>query len=232
MNKLPQTTFLESLKLGFQNYCKFSGRSRRSEFFKFFCLIRMINEILLILWILSLSLDRDTDSDNDNDFFMWINMVYQFYNIFTFVPQLSVTTRRLHDIGRSGCYSIALIIPILGELVLLPFLCQDSNAHSNKFGPSQKFVQPIGDVVPNQFYQPPVAVVTTPPMVAIPIAVPNAQFPPQPMPYQQANIQPQPPYPQPNPMEPQLQYPQPVQNLALYQQIPQQDNIYTKPNPI
>jgi uncharacterized membrane protein YhaH (DUF805 family) len=44
----------------------------------------------------------------------------------TFLPYLAVTSRRLHDTGRSGWAQLVGIIPIIGWIVIIVWLCQDS----------------------------------------------------------------------------------------------------------
>ncbi|WP_351010611.1 DUF805 domain-containing protein [Shewanella sp. S1-58-MNA-CIBAN-0166] len=43
------------------------------------------------------------------------------------VPSLSIAARRLHDTGRSGWWQLILLIPIIGLIVLIVFLAQDSH---------------------------------------------------------------------------------------------------------
>jgi uncharacterized membrane protein YhaH (DUF805 family) len=43
------------------------------------------------------------------------------------VPSLSIAARRLHDTGHSGWWPLILLIPIIGLIVLIVFLAQDSH---------------------------------------------------------------------------------------------------------
>jgi uncharacterized membrane protein YhaH (DUF805 family) len=54
------------------------------------------------------------------------------------VPSLAAAARRLHDIGRTGWWILAPIIPILGALVLLWFLVQRGDEGPNRFGPPRR----------------------------------------------------------------------------------------------
>lgn len=226
MQELPQLNCLESIKLGFVNYCNFSGRARRSEYFYFFCTVYWINEILFLVYFIEMFQNGhyETDYYGRTTYYIGsapigLTLCYYLFDALTFIPRISASARRLHDTGRSGWYYLVVFIPIVGIFIFLSFVCQDSEANTNEFGPSPKFVQPQGAVVPpgNAYLPPPVVTVTAPAVVAVPVGQYN-QPPVQPMPYQQ-----------PNPMQP----PQPVQNQALYQQgPPPQNNIYAQPNPI
>ena len=53
------------------------------------------------------------------------------------VPTLAVGARRLHDTGRSGWWLLIGLIPIVGWIILLVFLVQDSHP-ANQHGPNPK----------------------------------------------------------------------------------------------
>lgn len=48
------------------------------------------------------------------------------YAIAAFIPGLAITTRRLHDTGRSGLNLFWLLLPIAGWIVILVYVCGDS----------------------------------------------------------------------------------------------------------
>ena len=54
------------------------------------------------------------------------------------LPGLAVSVRRLHDTGRSGWWLLIGLIPLAGAIVLLVFVCTDSEPGPNRFGPSPK----------------------------------------------------------------------------------------------
>ena len=52
-----------------------------------------------------------------------------------FLPNLAVTVRRLHDVGRSGLWLLLVFIPFIGGLIIFVFLLLDSQPEPNKWGP-------------------------------------------------------------------------------------------------
>ena len=60
------------------------------------------------------------------------------YGFAMFVPAISVTARRLHDIGRSGWWILFGLIPLIGTIVLLVFMVLGSQEGENRFGPNPK----------------------------------------------------------------------------------------------
>ena len=45
---------------------------------------------------------------------------------------------RLHDIGKSGGYYFFILIPLVGWILLLVWMCQDSQPGANQYGPNPK----------------------------------------------------------------------------------------------
>ena len=54
------------------------------------------------------------------------------------VPSIAVTIRRLHDTGRSGWWCLIGLVPVVGGIVLLVFMCLDSTPGANAYGPNPK----------------------------------------------------------------------------------------------
>jgi uncharacterized membrane protein YhaH (DUF805 family) len=51
------------------------------------------------------------------------------------IASTTLTIRRLHDIGRSGWWMLISLIPLLGGLIVLAFLCIKGQAAENHYGP-------------------------------------------------------------------------------------------------
>lgn len=71
-----------------RNYVNFSGRARRSEYWYF-------TLFAILLMIVAMALDMVC-------FGQPYRLFYLLVAVFLFLPQLAVSVRRLHDIGRSG----------------------------------------------------------------------------------------------------------------------------------
>lgn len=96
----------------FAHYADFSGRARRKEFWWF----ALVNVVLSCI--------------------PYVGIVWA---LATIVPQLALSARRLHDIGRSGFYMFFACIPIVGIILLTIWWCQDSEHGNNEYGPSPKY---------------------------------------------------------------------------------------------
>ena len=109
--------FGEAVKLFFKNYVNFSGRSRRSEYWYAY----------LFLCILSFAVGLVApDLSGILSLLIWL-------------PSLSLSFRRLHDIGKSGWWGLISLIPLAGPILLLIWTCRDSQPGENQWGPSPKY---------------------------------------------------------------------------------------------
>jgi len=52
----------------------------------------------------------------------------------TFIPNLAVTVRRLHDTGRSGWWVLVVLVPAIGALILLVLLLFEGEQGPNRWG--------------------------------------------------------------------------------------------------
>ena len=113
-----------------KNYAGFSGRARRAEYWQF----ALINVIaLIVLYVLDLAIGT--------------TIPYLLYGLATLVPGLAVGARRLHDTDRSGWWLLIALVPVVGVIVLLVFLCGAGNPGPNKHGADPKGVAPVGAYV-------------------------------------------------------------------------------------
>jgi uncharacterized membrane protein YhaH (DUF805 family) len=111
-----------------KNYVGFSGRAQRKEYWMFVLISALI---VLGIDIIGPVLLGATLAD----------LVSGLYSLGILLPSLAVGVRRLHDSGRSGWWLLIIFVPIIGILVLIFFLVQDSEAGQNAYGPNPKGVQ-------------------------------------------------------------------------------------------
>ena len=116
--------YIEALK----KYAMFGGRSRRREYWYFVLFTAIINGVLSIIDGVIGTLSSSAN----------IGLLSGIYSLAVLVPSIAVSIRRLHDTDRSGWWVLIALIPIIGAIVLIVFLIQDSTPGSNRYGPNPK----------------------------------------------------------------------------------------------
>ena len=111
----------------FKNYFNFSGRSNRSEFWYFFLFILLANALTHFIdtWILGYHSEE-------------MGLITGIFYLCTFIPQLSIIVRRLHDTGKSGWLYLLVLIPYIGSLIIFIFTVIQGDKEDNKYGPDPK----------------------------------------------------------------------------------------------
>jgi uncharacterized membrane protein YhaH (DUF805 family) len=110
-----------------KKYAQFSGRARRKEYW-YFVLINMLISIALSF------IDSLTGNYNPET---GMGLLSGIYALAVLIPSIAVGFRRLHDTGRSAWWFLIALIPLIGVIVLLVFLVQDSK-EENEYGISPK----------------------------------------------------------------------------------------------
>lgn len=114
-----------------RKYANFKGRASRSEFWYFL----LFN---LIFSVLAVTLDQVIGTTIiDGVDYGWI---YLFYVLFSILPGLAVSIRRLHDVGKSGWFYFIILIPLIGPIWLIILFCTQSDYADNKFGPNPHLI--------------------------------------------------------------------------------------------
>ena len=103
-------TFQESIKVCFNKYADFTGRASRAEYWWF------------MLFILLVSLAASMISP----------MLSGLFSLGTLLPCLAAATRRLHDTNRSGWWQLVALVPVIGFIIILVFLAQESKAEADR----------------------------------------------------------------------------------------------------
>ncbi|MBN6066352.1 DUF805 domain-containing protein [Aggregatibacter actinomycetemcomitans] len=111
-----------------KNYATFSGRARRKEYW-IFCLFNMLASIVLALVDIVFGLYSSA---------LGMGLLSGIYSLAVFIPGLAVSVRRLHDTDRSGWWLLLCFVPIIGIIVVIVFMCFDSQPGTNRFGDNPK----------------------------------------------------------------------------------------------
>lgn len=123
-------SFFAAVNSGFMRFADFKGRSVRSEFWYWVLFIFVAEAV--ITWLLDFTfVGLVLEGIVGEDLFIILPTLLGLVMI---VPNLAVSTRRLHDIGKSAWNLLWLLFPIVGWIVLIVFYCQPSEPRKNRFG--------------------------------------------------------------------------------------------------
>jgi uncharacterized membrane protein YhaH (DUF805 family) len=104
-----------------KNYCNFSGRARRTEYWMFALISAVIGIVLGII-----------------DGIIGIKLLTSLYSLFILIPELSLSFRRLHDIDKSAWWLLIVFVPVIGAFVFLVFTLMPGTVGTNKYGDDPK----------------------------------------------------------------------------------------------
>ena len=121
-----EVSFGEAVNRGLNNYCNFSGRASRSEFWWF------------QLFMLIVSCAAGVVGAILGKYGTWIPSAV---GLALLLPSFGLMFRRLHDIGKSGWWWLLVFIPLVGGIILIVWYCKESEPVANEYGP-----------VPNETY--------------------------------------------------------------------------------
>lgn len=125
----PTMGFGEAITRFFSDYGKFSGRSRRSEFWFATLFVSGVGFVLL-------SVSAAVDPEGDGGVF---SILYTIWILGLAVPNLALASRRLHDADASFGYYFIGLIPMVGIILLIVKLAQEGTPGENRFGESPKY---------------------------------------------------------------------------------------------
>ena len=112
--------FVTALK----RYAQFSGRAGRPEYW-YFVLIYTLASVFLSF------VDGIMGTHSSKTGGGLLSLIFA---LALLIPGLAVSVRRLHDIDKSGWWTLIGLIPLIGLVVWLIFACRRSDASSNRFG--------------------------------------------------------------------------------------------------
>jgi uncharacterized membrane protein YhaH (DUF805 family)/cold shock CspA family protein len=111
------------------NYFNFRGRARRKEYWGF-----ALFGILAFAALSLAGMALDGAMGNMDAPYVTILLLGLFV-LGMIIPSISVTVRRIHDIGLSGWFYLLVLLPYVGWLILFVFALIPSQARENRWGP-------------------------------------------------------------------------------------------------
>ena len=111
-----------------RKYFTFSGRATRKDYWGFF-LINILVSALIGLVEVIIGMD---------DLF-----ISSLYSLAVICPNITLCTRRLHDVGKSGWWQIVSVIPLINFYLLYLLWIKPGKNEENKYGAPVAAAQPL-----------------------------------------------------------------------------------------
>lgn len=136
--------------LPLKRYADFSGRSRRKEYWMFFLFQIIVHTMLFGLFFIAEPQAATTDADAFAMVLVFAMVIWIFFALATFIPNMAVIVRRLHDQDIPGIVGILLYIGTfiftLPGLVILVLMAREGVSAENEYGIDPKLDDNVGDV--------------------------------------------------------------------------------------
>ncbi|WP_368040807.1 DUF805 domain-containing protein [Burkholderia lata] len=117
--------FSEAVRSALNKYATFEGRARRAEYWYF----------ALLSCILSLGAQVIGAAGRNAGLITLLLLgALLLVSLALIIPSIAVSVRRLHDTGRSGWFLLLALIPIVGGILLLVWMCSRGTEGPNRFG--------------------------------------------------------------------------------------------------
>lgn len=114
------------------NFINFEGRARRREYWGF-----ILFNFLIVIPI-SLALALGSTFVSSAPLALLLTTLQIILSLIVTIPNIAVSVRRLHDLGKSGWWMFLSLIPGIGGLILLVWFMLEGNRHDNVYGPDPK----------------------------------------------------------------------------------------------
>ena len=121
-------TFVKAIESSLSQYMTFRGRAARSEFGFFYLFSSICSVVAIIIDNILGTQFKNIDSLS----FGLYGYVYLLVALGLFIPNLSVSFRRLHDTNRSGWWYLILLVPLISVILLLVW---KGTGGDNEYGP-------------------------------------------------------------------------------------------------
>ena len=123
---------VQAVRSSLRQYAQLSGRARRSQYWYFVLFTSVVGLAAALV-----------DNAIDSDLSGGMGIVGLVVSLALLLPTLTVSWRRMHDIGRPGTWVLLNFVPGIGWIVFIVLACRDSQSQANRFGASpEELVQP------------------------------------------------------------------------------------------
>ena len=132
---------MDWMLMPYRRYAEFAGRSQRKEYWMFVLfqiIVMIVPYILLFAGAPAVDPMTGETMGSPGVLFYLAFIIIIVFALVTIIPSIAVIVRRLHDTDHSGWWYWIQLIPLVGPIIMLVFLCSDGTPGPNRFGPDPK----------------------------------------------------------------------------------------------
>lgn len=127
----PAMGFGQAIATCLRKYVTFSGRATRPEYWYFFLFVLLVGIAMVTVDIAVFgTVETDKGISGEAEFAPFSGL----WSLLMLLPGLAAFFRRLHDTDRSAWWILIGLIPLVGFVVLLVFLCSRGTPGPNRYG--------------------------------------------------------------------------------------------------
>lgn len=131
---------MEWMLMPYRRYADFSGRSQRKEYWMFALFQFIVAMILLtVMFVGGMGSVNEMTGQAEPGTLFYIGLgLLVIFGLGSLIPSLAVSVRRFHDQDKSGWFLLLQLIPYIGGIIVLVFMCLAGTPGPNRFGPDPK----------------------------------------------------------------------------------------------
>lgn len=127
---------MEWMLMPLKRYFDFEGRSRRKEYWMFTLFYALL--MIAALVVVGIGAASSGESGELNAVGMLGLSLLGLIVLICFIPSIAVQVRRFHDQDKSGWFVLLNLIPSIGGIIVLVFMCLEGTRGENRYGPDPK----------------------------------------------------------------------------------------------
>ena len=130
---------MEWMLMPLRRYADFQGRSRRKEYWMFLLAVIILYTVFMVPLMLGGFSTAMAGQQSTPGLLYFVGFgVMGILGLALLVPSIAVQVRRFHDQDRSGWMVLIGLIPYVGGIIVLVFMCLEGTRGPNRFGPDPK----------------------------------------------------------------------------------------------
>lgn len=130
---------MEYMLMPLRRYADFNGRSRRKEYWMFTLFLVIVYLVLALVVGGVVGGAAAAGGETAAGIFGGISgILIIIFALAIIVPSIAVQVRRFHDQDKSGWFVLLGLIPFVGGIIVLVFMCMEGTRGPNQYGPDPK----------------------------------------------------------------------------------------------